>query len=77
MEYLKKKLRSKINGDQGYKILHFISRNILAGFLIQMFYGRNLTKLAILNNTDKFRAGRHEYTMPYQQHFSKLKYKKN
>ncbi|OUR93414.1 hypothetical protein A9Q87_05580 [Flavobacteriales bacterium 34_180_T64] len=76
MERLKKIIREKINGDQGYRLLHFMSRNRIAGFLIQLFIGRNLTKLAILNNTDKFKTGRHEYTKIYQNHFNNLKYKR-
>ena len=71
-----KTIRSKINGDQGYKILHFISRNIIVGSFVQVLFGRNLTKLAMINNTDKFKTGRHEYTNIYQTHFKRLKYKK-
>lgn len=76
MESFKKKIRNKIGGDQGYKLLHFMSRNWIVGFFIQLIFGRNLTKLALINNTDKFKTGRHEYTNLYQTHFKKLKYKK-
>jgi hypothetical protein len=75
MEHLKKRLRQKLNGDQGYRLLHFMSRNSIIGFLIQIVFGRNLTNLAIINHTDKFKRGRHEYTNYYQRHFKKLKYK--
>ena len=77
MEKFKKWLKKRLSGDQGYRILHLISRNPVLSFFIGVFFGRNLTKLAIINNTDKHRVGRHEYMEHYQRHFSKLKYKKN
>ena len=76
MENIKLLIRNKLNANQGYKLLHFMSRNMIIGFFIQLIYGRNLTKLAVINNTDKFKVGRHEYTKTYQNHFKKLKYKK-
>lgn len=76
MQNFKNKISKRLNGDQGYKLLHFISRNPIAGFFIGLFFGRNHTKLAILNNTDKHKIGRHEYMSHYQTHFNTFKYKK-
>ena len=75
MEKFKKWLKNRLNGDQGYKLLHFMSRNVIAGFVIGLIYGRNLTKLAILNHTDKHKSGRHQYMTFYQTHLKKFKYK--
>jgi demethylmacrocin O-methyltransferase len=44
------------------------------GFLIGLLWGRNLTKLAIIYNTDKW--GEHRYTPYYQTHFSSFRLKK-
>ena len=43
------------------------------GILISLFLGRNLSKLAIIYNTDKY--GSHYYTPHYQKYFKKFKYK--
>ncbi|RIA10282.1 cephalosporin hydroxylase [Flavobacteriaceae bacterium MAR_2010_72] len=77
MEKFKYWMQKRLNGDQGYKLLHFMSRNRIAGFCIGLFYGRNLSKLAILNHTDKHKVGRHEYMKHYQMHLSRFKYKNN
>lgn len=76
MERIKNLIRRRLTGDQGYKLLHFISRNQIAGFIVGLIYGRNLQKLAIINNTDKQKVGRHDYMSHYQAHLNSFKYKK-
>jgi len=71
---LKKRVKQNLSKDQALKLLNFISKNKIIGILISIFFGRNLSKLAIIYNTDKY--GSHYYTPNYQKHFKKLKYKK-
>lgn len=77
MEHFKNWIKKRLNGDQGYKMLHFMSRNRIAGFCIGLLFGRNLSTLAILNHTDKQKVGRHEYMKHYQKHLCSFKNKKN
>ena len=51
-----------------------MSRNWILANLIGLIFGRSLTKLAQIYNTDKW--GAHFYTPHYQRHLSKFKYKK-
>ncbi|MEE9406676.1 MAG: class I SAM-dependent methyltransferase [Polaribacter sp.] len=54
--------------------MNFASRNKVAGFFIGFLWGRNLSKLAVIYNTDKY--GTHYYTPNYQKYFKQFKYKK-
>lgn len=74
MEQVKRKLKEKLSHAQKHKLHYFVSRNPIMGWLIGLFFGRNLTKLAIIYNTDKW--GGHYYTPHYQSHLKRFKYKK-
>ena len=68
-------LGNKLFGSKASeKLGRFVTRNEIIGFLIGLIWGRNLTKLAIIYNTDKW--GDHFYTPHYQHHLKKFKYKR-
>ena len=74
MKKIKKYLKSKYSKEQLLRMHHFITRNKVVGFFIALFFGRNLTSLAQIYNTDKW--GAHFYTPHYQHHFSKYRNKR-
>jgi demethylmacrocin O-methyltransferase len=71
---MKKGIKQRLSKDQRSKLNRFISKNSLIGLVIGLFWGRDLTKLAIIYDTDKY--GIHHYTPHYQKYFRKYKYKK-
>lgn len=71
---LRSKLAKKLSPTQQKQLRHFIIRNKAIGVLVSLFWGRNLTKLAIFYNTDKW--GEHHYIPYYKTHFSPFRYKK-
>ena len=73
-EKLKQKIKTHLSEKQLQRVYRFISKNKLASALIGLIWGHNLTKLAIIYNTDKW--GSHHYTPHYQKHFKPYKYKK-
>jgi hypothetical protein len=77
VENLKKKAYKRLNEEQALKLKLFVGRNPIIGAFVGAIFGRNLTKLAIVYNTDKWSdVSKHYYTPHYQQHLKKFKYKK-
>lgn len=74
LERIKRRIEQNYSIDRLQKLHHFISRNIIFGHLVGLFWGRNLSKLAIIYNTDKW--GAHFYTSHYQEHLKSFKYKR-
>lgn len=70
---IKKKLGRRLTKGQKRRLHNIVCKNSFSGFFIGLFFGRNLTNLAQIYNTDKW--GTHFYTPHYQRHFSKFKYK--
>ena len=70
---IKKKLSRRLTKEQKLYLYNIVCKNYICGFFIGLFFGRSLTKLAQIYNTDKW--GTHFYTPHYQRHFSKFKYK--
>ena len=63
-----------MNKDQVLRLHNLIRRNKIIGVLIGLILGRDLSKLAIIYDTDKY--GSHYYTPHYKKYFRKFKYKK-
>lgn len=69
---INKIIRAKINEFGLQK--HENSIRYFFNFFKSIGHGGNLTKIAIINKTDKY--GTHFYTPHYQEHFKKFKFKK-
>jgi len=76
VEQIKNKLKKTLTDERKHKLHRFISKNPLAGAIIGLLFGRNLSTLAVIYNTDKYRVGGHYYAPHYQNHLKKFKYKK-
>jgi len=74
MEKIKNRAKQNLSRGQILKLFYFINKNRIIGLFVGLFFGKNLTKLAIIYNTDKW--GSHYYTPHYQKHFKTFKYKK-
>jgi len=74
LEQIKNRFKKSLGAEQKKKLHHFIARNKVIGFFNGLFFGGNLTKLAILYGTDKW--GLHYYTPHYESHLKKFRHKK-
>jgi hypothetical protein len=71
---MKKNIKLMLTQPQKVKIKSFFKKETFLKNIVAYLFSFNLTKLAIIYGSDKW--GGHSYTLHYQRHFKKFRFKK-